>query len=150
METLLTEDSCQTQEKLAESLELDQPTISRRLKTLGFIQKVENWVPYELKPRHVERRFCMSEILLERHKKKSFLHRIVTDDEKWIYYNNPKRKKLYLKPGQPGTSTRKPNMHGAKLMICIWLDHKGVMFYELLIWRNYQWGTLSSSIDQIE
>ena len=41
----------------------------------------------------------MSEMLLERHKKKSFLHRIVTADEKWIHYNNPKRKKSYVKPG---------------------------------------------------
>ena len=37
----------------------------------------------------------MSEILLERHKKKLFLHRIVTGDEKWIHYDNPKRKKSY-------------------------------------------------------
>ena len=29
--------------------------------------------------------------------KKSFLHRIVTDDEKWIHYDNPKRKKSYVK-----------------------------------------------------
>ena len=40
----------------------------------------------------------MSEMLLERHKKKSFLHRIVTGDEKWIHYDNPKRKKSYVKP----------------------------------------------------
>ena len=38
--------------------------------------------------------FCKSEMLLERHKKKSFLHRIVTGDERWIHYDNPKRKKI--------------------------------------------------------
>ena len=38
--------------------------------------------PHEVKPRDVERGFCISEMLLERHKKKSFLHRIVTGDEK--------------------------------------------------------------------
>lgn len=132
LEALLDQDSCQTQEELAESLGVDQATISRRLKALGFIQKMGNWVPYELKPRDVERRFCMSEMLLERHKKKSFLHRIVTGDEKWIHYDNPKRKKAYVKKGEAGPSTPKPNIHGAKVMLCIWWDQLGVIHYELL------------------
>ena len=68
------------------------------LKSAGYIQKQENWVPHDLKPRDVERRFSMSDMLLERHKKKSFLHRVVTGDEKWIHYDNPKRKKSYVKP----------------------------------------------------
>lgn len=132
LETLLDEDSCQTQEELAISLGVSQPAISKRLKALGFIQKVGNWVPHELKPRDVERRFCMSEMLLERYKKKSFLHRIVTGDEKWIYYENPKRKKSYVKPGQPAEPSPKRDIHCAKVMLCIWWDQKGVIYYELL------------------
>jgi len=34
-----------------------QQTVSVRLRAMGMIQKQENWVPYELKPRDVERRF---------------------------------------------------------------------------------------------
>ena len=70
LEALLDGDCCQTQEELAESLGVTQAAISKRLKISGYIQKQGNWVPHELKPRDVERRFCMPEMLLECHKKK--------------------------------------------------------------------------------
>ena len=87
LEALLVEDSCQTQEKLAESLEVTQQVISKCLKAMGMIQKQGNWVLYELKSRDVERRFFACEQL------QGFLHRIVTNDEKWTHCDNPKRRK---------------------------------------------------------
>ena len=66
LEALLDKDCCQAQEEFAESLGVTQAAISKRLKAAGYIEKQGNWVPNELKPRDVERRFCMSEMLLER------------------------------------------------------------------------------------
>jgi len=65
---------------------------------MEMIQKQGNWVPFELKSRDVERRFFTYEQLIQRQQKKGFLHRIVTGDEKWIFYDNPRRKNTTLSP----------------------------------------------------
>lgn len=132
LEELLDQDAAQTQEELAKTLGVDQSTISRRLTAMGMIRKVGHWVPYELKPRDIERRFFTSEQLLQRHKRKGFLHRIVTGDEKWVHYDNPKRRATYGYPGHASTSTAVQNIHGLKVMLCIWWDQLGVVYYELL------------------
>jgi len=38
-------------------------------------------------------------------KRKGFLHRIVTGDEKWIHYDNPKKRKSWGPPGHASTAT---------------------------------------------
>ena len=64
---------------------------------MRMIQKL-NWISYELRERDIAKHLAICELLLQRQKRKSFLHRIVTvmknGDEKWIRYDNPKHKKL--------------------------------------------------------
>ena len=111
LEALLAEDSCQTQEKLAESLRVTQLAISKRLQWMRMIQKQENCVPYELKPRYVEWRFFPSEKLLQRQSWKEFMENART----CIHVD-----------GQTVYS----RCQGYKL--CIWWDQFDVVYYELL------------------
>jgi len=74
----------------------EQAAISIRLHAMGKVQKIGKWVPHELNDRQMEWRQNTCQILLARQKRKSFLHRIVTGDEKWIYFQNPKRKKSWV------------------------------------------------------
>jgi len=57
---------------------------------------------------------------------------IVTGDEKWIYFENPKRKRSWVTPREPSTSTARPNRYGRKTILCVWWDQKSVIYYELL------------------
>jgi len=82
LQALLDEDDSQTQKQLAEQLSVSQQAVSNRLREMGKIQKVGRWVPHELNERQMERRKNTCEILLERYRRKSFLHRIVIGDEK--------------------------------------------------------------------
>ena len=35
-------------------------------------------------------------------------------------------------PGHASTSTARPNIHGAQVMVCIWWDQLGMVYYKLL------------------
>ena len=130
LQALLDEDDAQTQQQLADQLNVTREAVSIRLKSMGKIQKMGKWV--ELNERQQENRKTICEMLLATYKRKSFLHRIVTGDEKWIYFENPKRKRSWVTPGEPSTSTVRPNRYGRKTMLCVWWDQKGVIYYELL------------------
>ncbi|UYV67972.1 hypothetical protein LAZ67_5002671 [Cordylochernes scorpioides] len=113
LQALLDEDSTQMQEKLAKQLQVSQGAVSLRLNILGMTQKLSRWVPHE-------------------HENKSFLHRIVTSDEKWIHFSNPTRQRSWGQPGQFPKQTPRPNRFGKKAMLCIWWDQTGVVYFELL------------------
>ncbi|GFW73434.1 mariner Mos1 transposase [Trichonephila clavipes] len=109
LEALLDQDSCQTQQELSGSLGVTQKAISKRLKVMGMIQKQGNW-----------------------QRRKGFLYRIVTGDEKRVCYDNPKRRKSWGYPSHASTSTVKPNIHGSKVMLSIFWVQLAVVYYELL------------------
>ncbi|GFV12463.1 mariner Mos1 transposase [Trichonephila clavipes] len=96
---------------------------------MGKIIKVGRWVPHELTDRQEENHKIVCEMLLVRYKRNSYLPRIVTGDEKWIYFENPKRNRSYVDPGQPSKSTARPNRFGRKTMLCIFWDQEGPIYY---------------------
>jgi len=98
LQALLDEDDTQSQKMLAEQLSVSQAAISMWLHAMGKDQKIGKWMSHELNDRQMKRRQNTCQILLARQKRKLFLHRIVTGDEKRIYFQNPKRKKSWVDP----------------------------------------------------
>jgi len=124
---LLDENPAQTLLELSKALNVTPKAVSKRLHTMGKIRKKGIWLPHELSENAILNRLSIATSLLARQRKKSFLWRIVTGDEKWIYFDNPKRKKSWMDPGQPPASTPKRNIHGHKTLLCIWWDQKSVL-----------------------
>lgn len=132
LQMLLDEDDAQSSVQLAKRLNVDHSTVLRRLHEMGKILKEGKWIPHELSENVATQRLNTCVSLLAKQIKKSFLWKIVTGDEKWIYFTNPKRKKHWVDLGTPTTSTPQRKFHETKVMLCIWWDEKGVIYYELL------------------
>jgi len=110
LQALLDINSAQTEKELAEQLGVTQKAISVRSHTMGKVQKEGRWVPHELSKNNKNERHDTAPTLLSKFRKKDFLHKIITGDEKWIPYDNPKCRKAWVDPGQSLTSTPKPNI----------------------------------------
>ena len=65
------------------------------LKSLGFVKKLDVWVPYELKEIHLTNRMSVCDQLIKHEENDPFLKRMITGDEKWIIYNNVSRKRSW-------------------------------------------------------
>ena len=94
LEQLLKEHPAQMEKELAHALGITPQAIFYRLHRLGRIQKAGRWVPYVLSPENKERPYETALFLSSRHKRKDFMFKIVTGDEKWMLYENLKWKKI--------------------------------------------------------
>ena len=61
---------------------------------------------------------------------------MVTGDEKWVVYNNLKRKRAWYKKYEPAQTTSKPDIHQNKNMLYVWWDFKGIVYFGLFLQDN--------------
>lgn len=62
--------------------------------------------------------------------------------QKWITYDNIKRKRSWSKAGESSQTVAKPGLTARKVLLCFWWDWKGIIHYELLPYGQ----TLNSTI----
>ena len=93
------EDESMTTRMLVEDFNVDQSTIVR-LKKLGKVWKLAEWVFYELSDNNKANRVRIFTELLKQNEKTPFLKNLVTEDESWQLFKNVKRKKVCVSPGE--------------------------------------------------
>ena len=71
-------------------------------------------------------------LLLQYHDTEAFFDRLLTGDEKWILYDNPKRKRQWLSPNGSPRSTTKSGLHPKRYFLCVWRSIRGIVDFEAL------------------
>ena len=80
----------------------------------------------------MKRRVQICHSLLYRKRRFDWLKDIITGDETWVLYINHSRKKQWVDEGEDPIKEPKPDLHPKKVMMSIWWDSQGVIYYELL------------------
>ncbi|XP_055711489.1 histone-lysine N-methyltransferase SETMAR-like [Phlebotomus papatasi] len=113
LRTLVVNNSRISTEEVASELNINKSTAFRRLKKIGG--------PYD-----------NSNFFASTDQKRTFLDRLVTGDEKWILYNNVQRKRTWKQAHEGSEPVAKGGLHPMKVLLCIWWDIRGVIYFELL------------------
>ncbi|KFM58915.1 Histone-lysine N-methyltransferase SETMAR, partial [Stegodyphus mimosarum] len=93
IKAIIDSDRHSTTREIAEKLRVSHTRIENHLKQLGYVQKLDTWVPHELKETHLTQRINGCDLLKKRNENDPFLKRLITGDEKWVVYNNIERKR---------------------------------------------------------
>ena len=121
-----------TTREMATTLGTDQSTIVRHLKMLGKVSKLGSWVPHDLTKNQRDRRAEACLTLLSYRRTTDWLDTILTGDETWVFYVNVRRKRQWIDPDMKPEPTPKPDLHPQKIMLSVWWDVRGVVYFELL------------------
>ncbi|XP_014487703.1 PREDICTED: histone-lysine N-methyltransferase SETMAR-like, partial [Dinoponera quadriceps] len=71
-----------SEREIGEKLKIPKSTIHDHIKRLGFVKKLDIWVPHELKEIHLTKRINACDSHLKRNEFDPFLKRIITGDKK--------------------------------------------------------------------
>jgi len=106
--------------------------VLNHLHKAGYKKKLDVWDPHELSEKNIIHRMNIYDALLKRYENEPFLKRVITSDEKWITYDNQKRKRSWRRDGEPSQAFANPGLTPNKMMLCVWWDWKGIVHHELL------------------
>jgi len=132
LESLVVSNPCQTIQELSTNLNSSWSSTQEHLKQIGKVYRCGKWIPHDLSKDNKMKRLTISYTLLTRQKNEPFLHRVVTGDEKWVFYQNNKRKNQWLSPRERPIPTPKNGLHPKKTLLCVWWDYIGIIHFELM------------------
>ncbi|GFV17434.1 histone-lysine N-methyltransferase SETMAR [Trichonephila clavipes] len=117
---------------IAQELKINHKTVLNYLRRVGFKKKPDVWSPHQLIPKNMMDRISICEALALRNEISQFLKWIVTWDKKWVTYDNIVRKRSWSKRVEAAQLMARPGLTARKVLLCIWWDWKGIIYFELL------------------
>ncbi|WP_370716210.1 hypothetical protein [Sphingomonas sp. IW22] len=123
---------CTSTRRLSDELGPSQSTINRHLRNLGFVCRNPLQVPHILTEKQSKHRLEVCRKLLTNPQDIRFWKRIVTGDEKWIFFRNSTGGKQWLQSGQSAQQIVKTKRFEKKVMLCVWWNFEGPIHWELV------------------
>ena len=88
IKTMIENDQRSTIREIAEKLNISHTCVTRHLKQLGYVIKLDIWVLHKLNKIQITKRISVCDSLLKSNETDPFLKPIITGDEKWVVYDN--------------------------------------------------------------
>ena len=128
-------------EEIAQALGISHGSVSTILHDrLGMRKLTARWVPKSLSDEQMATRASVCSALFKRFRSKDdFLLRLVTVDETWVHYYEPKNKarsRQWVGPGSPRPKKFKTQPSAGKVMATVFWDAKGVIMLDFLPKRS--------------
>ena len=132
LQALIEDNPRLTTRELSTMLGCNYSTIDRQLHQMGKVNKLGTWVPHQLTPDNIQQRITICNSLLLKRNRYRFLQQIVTGDEKWVLYVNHTRKRQWVNREDLPDPEPKTDLHPKKVMLSVWWDFQGIIYFELL------------------
>lgn len=129
LKTLITQDPRLTTRCLASILGCSHTTIQHHL---GLVSKLDVYVPRDLTPTQLNQRADTCANLLSLHRTQFWMDDIITGDEKWVLYVNHSRKRSWVEKSQEPMQTPKDKIHHKKIMLSVWWNIRGIVYWDIL------------------
>lgn len=131
---VLDENKNATTREIAAQLHVSHEAVWKNLKKMNMRYLTNVWIPYSLTDAAKEKRVLICNELLTMFKKNNFLHRIVTMDEIWVYWENActhTHRSWRNSTAAPNTEPRRTLTKRKHLASVFW-DCKGVIMMDVL------------------
>jgi histone-lysine N-methyltransferase SETMAR len=131
---IIDENKHATTREIGEQLNVSHEAVWKNLKNMGKRYLVNVWIPYSLTDANKAKRMATCNDLLKMFKRNNFLHRIVTVDEMWVYWENEcshTHRSWRGSGDEPTTETRRMLTKRKHLATIFW-DCKGVIMMDVL------------------
>ncbi|XP_024222499.2 histone-lysine N-methyltransferase SETMAR isoform X1 [Bombus impatiens] len=118
--------------EIEDALNIPRTTIHEYVTKLGYVNRYDVWLPHHLTESNRMNRILICDLLIQRNKTEPFLEKLITGDESWILYDSIARKRSWSSRDKCPPTVARPGLHPKKVLLSIWWDWKGILYYELL------------------
>lgn len=105
----------------------------KHLQQIGVFSRAGVKVLYNLPEENRDNRTTTYNLLLQPRKTEAFFDRLMTGDEKWVLYDNSKRKRQqWRSPSETPRRIAKLGLHPIKALLRVWQSFCGIVHFEVL------------------